>query len=37
MMLVLDANILVRAVLGEQTDFFAPDVSFNEARKSRPQ
>ncbi len=46
-MLVLDANILVRAVLGSrvpvllhkyagQTEFFAPDTAFEEARKVLP-
>jgi hypothetical protein len=46
-MLMLDANILIRAVLGarvlhlltrygEQTDFFAPDVAFKEAREHLP-
>jgi predicted nucleic acid-binding protein len=45
--LVLDANILIRAVLGsrvlsllitysEHTDFFAPDVAFAEAREHLP-
>jgi predicted nucleic acid-binding protein len=45
--LVLDANILIRAVLGsrvlslltsysEQTDFFAPDVAFDEAHEHLP-
>ena len=47
MMLVLDANILIRAVLGsrvlclltkysEQMDFFAPDVAFSDAREHLP-
>src|SRR5712692_3208552 len=46
-MLVLDANILIRAVLGSrvlglltkyssQADFFAPDVAFDEAREHLP-
>lgn len=46
-MLVLDANILIRAVLGsralcllrkysEQADFFAPDTAFEEAREHLP-
>jgi predicted nucleic acid-binding protein len=46
--LVLDANILVRAVLGsralslltlyaEQADFFAPDIAFAEAREHLPE
>jgi len=45
--LVLDANILIRAVLGsrvlsllttysEHTDFFAPNVAFDEAREHLP-
>jgi predicted nucleic acid-binding protein len=47
-MLVLDANILMRAVLGKGTrallaeygnrsEFVAPDVAFDEARKRLPQ
>lgn len=47
-MLVLDANILVRAVLGskvllllrkytEQVEFLAPDVAFEEAREHLPE
>ena len=47
-MLVLDANILMRAVLGtrarallakhgERFEFVAPDVAFDEARKRLPQ
>ena len=46
-MLVLDANVLIRAVLGsrvlfllrtyaEQTDFLAPDTAFQEAREHLP-
>jgi predicted nucleic acid-binding protein len=46
-MLVLDANILIRAVLGsrvlsllrkyaERADFLAPDTAFEEARESLP-
>lgn len=46
-MLVLDANILIRAVLGirvplllrkyaEQAEFFAPDSAFQEAREELP-
>jgi len=46
-MLVLDANILIRAVLGsrvlsllrkyaEQVEFLAPDTAFKEARESLP-
>jgi uncharacterized MnhB-related membrane protein len=46
-MLALDANILIRAVLGsrvlglsrkysEQVEFRAPDVAFQEAREVRP-
>ncbi|MGA2591444.1 MAG: PIN domain-containing protein [Bryobacteraceae bacterium] len=46
-MLVLDANILIRAVLGHRVrgllikyggrvDFFAPDVAFDEAREHLP-
>ena len=46
-MLVLDANILVRAVLGQRVrtiiatygntvEFFAPDLAFAEARKHLP-
>ena len=46
-MLVLDANILIRAVLGarvllllrkyaELAEFFAPDVAFQEARDYLP-
>lgn len=45
---VLDANILIRAVLGnrvrelvfeysETVRFFAPDVAYNDARKYLPQ
>jgi predicted nucleic acid-binding protein len=45
--LVLDANILIRAVLGsrvlsllttysERADFFAPDVAFDEAHEHLP-
>jgi predicted nucleic acid-binding protein len=47
-MLVLDANILIRAVLGsrvlfllrkyvEQVEFLAPDTAFQEARERLPQ
>ncbi len=47
-MLVLDANILIRAVLGsrvlsllrkyaDQTEFLAPDTAFDEAREHLPQ
>ena len=47
-MWVLDANILIRAVLGsralfllrkyaEQTDFLAPDTAFREAREHLPE
>jgi predicted nucleic acid-binding protein len=47
-MLVLDANILIRAVLGStvllllrkyagQCEFFAPDVAFREARENLPE
>jgi predicted nucleic acid-binding protein len=47
-MLVLDANILIRAVLGsrvlfllgkyaEQTEFFAPVTAFQEAREQLPE
>jgi predicted nucleic acid-binding protein len=47
-MLVLDANILMRAVLGKRTrallanygervEFVAPDVAFDEARRRLPQ
>ena len=47
-MLVLDANILMRAVLGRQAraflakygeriEFVAPDVAFDEARKRLPE
>ena len=47
-MLVLDANILMRAVLGKQArallakygeriEFVAPDVAFDEARKRLPE
>ena len=46
-MLVLDANILIRAVLGsrvlfllrkyaEQVEFLAPDIAFQEAREQLP-
>lgn len=46
-MIVLDANILIRAVLGQRVrqllatyggtaDFFAPDIAFCEARKHLP-
>jgi predicted nucleic acid-binding protein len=42
--LILDANILIRGVLGailltryiEDTDFFAPDVAFDEAQEHLP-
>jgi predicted nucleic acid-binding protein len=47
-MLVVDANILMRAVLGkharallakygERVEFVAPDVAFDEARKRLPE
>jgi predicted nucleic acid-binding protein len=47
-MLVLDANILMRAVLGrhargllakyaQRIDFVAPDVAFDEARRRVPE
>ena len=47
-MLVVDANILIRAVLGsrvlfllrkysEQIEFLAPDISFEEAREHLPE
>jgi hypothetical protein len=34
--IVLDANILIRAVLGRRVQFFAPDVAYADARKYLP-